>query len=376
MDTKKVESAKVSEEYETADELEDKGPIKLDNDNYSCPNCNAQLSYIPEKMSLHCEYCGYEEKLIGESSNLENVFNLLEIEDNSWKDEVKVVRCENCGAENVISVYDIASECPFCGSSQIVQIDELPGKKPDRVIAFRISSDNSRELFSKWIKRKLYVPKKVKKDIPSIKINGVYLPCWTYDANSISEYKGRLGKRYTVTVGSGKNRRTETRIRWFYIKGTEFVDFDDVITNAGNKINASELSSIEPFNTNESFVYEQKFLAGFSAEHYKINVQAGWKNVQPRMKNYIKTRILSHYHYDVVGYLNFEPVYKNITYKYVLLPIWIGAYSYNKKDFRFIVNGENGKITGKYPISAPKVIVTVLIIFIVLFLLIYGFMNS
>ena len=83
---------------------ESKEPVKLDNDNYSCPNCNAQLTYLPDKMAIHCDYCGYEEKLIGETSDLENVFDSTEVEKNDWKDEVKIVRCENCDAENVISV--------------------------------------------------------------------------------------------------------------------------------------------------------------------------------------------------------------------------------------------------------------------------------
>ena len=357
-------------------DLESKEPVKLDNDNYSCPNCNAQLTYLPDKMAIHCDYCGYEEKLIGETSNLENVFDSTEVEKNDWKDEVKIVRCENCDAENVISVHDIATECPFCGSSQIVQIDQLPGKKPDRVVAFRIAMEKARETFGNWIKKKLYAPRKVKKEVPSIKVNGVYLPSWTYDADSISNYVGRLGKRYTVTVGSGKNRRTETRIRWFTIRGTEIVDFDDVLVNAGNKITSSQLSSVEPFNTNESFLYEQKFLAGFSAEHYKINVQIGWKNVQPKLREMIKRKILSHYVYDVVDYVKFEPMYKNITYKYVLLPIWIGKYQYNKKDYGFIVNGESGKVSGKYPISAPKVIITILLALLIIFLFVYTYMFA
>ena len=63
-------------------------------------------------------------------------------------------------------------------------------------------------------------------------------------------------------------------------------------------------------------------------------------------------------------------------YKYVLLPIWIGKYQYNKKDFGFIVNGENGKVAGKYPVSAIKVVFTVLIILILIFLFVYFYMFA
>lgn len=363
-------------ENKKQNEFEEINDEKIKNDNFSCPNCDAQIIFNPAKSSLECSYCGYVEKVIGFSSDEENDLDEAEEHDESWIAETKIVRCENCDAENVISTHQIATECPFCGSSQVVLVDELVGKKPDRVISFKISEDDSREAFKRWVKGKFYIPRKVKKNIPSIKVRGVYLPAWTYDSETISPYEGRLGKHYTVTVGSGKNRRTEVRTKWFRISGVERVNFDDVLINAGGKVTGSELSSIEPFNTNESFVYEEKFLAGFSAEHYKVNVHQGFKEAKKEMSLLIRSKILSHYHYDVVGYLNYQTSYDNNTYKYVLLPIWIGAYEHNKKNYRFITNGETGKITGKYPISAVKVTFTVLFIILIIAAFIYFYLYA
>ena len=85
----------------------------------------------------------------------------------------------------------------------------------------------------------------------------------------------------------------------------------------------------------------------------------------------IRNAILSGYNYDVVSYLNVNTTFNNIKYKYVLIPIWIGTYKYSNKSYRFISNGETGKITGKLPVSVVKVSILVLIILAVVAVLMY-----
>jgi hypothetical protein len=41
----------------------------------------------------------------------------------------------------------------------------------------------------------------------------------------------------------------------------------------------------------------------------------------------------------------------------VLLPVWIMAYRYREKLFRFLINGQSGQATGQAPISLTKVFV-------------------
>ena len=55
-----------------------------------------------------------------------------------------------------------------------------------------------------------------------------------------------------------------------------------------------------------------------------------------------------------------------ITFKHVLLPIWVAAYKYKDKVRQFVVNGQTGKIAGKKPVSTGKIILTVLLILVVI----------
>ena len=340
-------------------------------EDYSCPSCGAPIKFSPEKRVLHCDYCGLEINVDGKRSQEENDFFEGSQEDSDWSEETKVVHCDNCGANNVVNSSEISITCPFCGSNQVVETNELSGVKPNRVIPFRISEEQVKKNYSLWMKKKFFVPSKVKKQIPHLVLHGVYLPIWTFDSNTFSIYNGRLGKHYTRTVGSGKNRRTVTEVRYFNVHGSKQVTFDDLIVNAGSKIDQSEINALAPFDTNHSFEYDKRYLAGFSSQHYVVRLKAGWDNAKIRMNAGIRNAILSGYNYDVVSYLNVNTTFNNIKYKYVLIPIWIGTYKYSNKSYRFISNGETGKITGKLPVSAVKVSILVLIILAVVAVLMY-----
>lgn len=342
---------------------------------YSCPSCSAPISFDPSKSVLHCDYCGFEMSLTGEKSKEEFDFYEGKLDDSEWNKEAKVVRCKNCGANNVVDSGEISITCPFCGSNQVVDTDELAGIKPHRVIPFKIDEEKVKERYQLWLKKKFFSPSKVKREIPKLKLRGVYLPVWTFDTDTFSSYNGRLGRYYTRTVGSGKNRRTVTEVRYFYINGTKKVVFDDIIANAGSKITQQEINSISPFDTNNSFVYDKRYLAGFSSEHYVVRLQSGWDNAKVTMNARIKSAILNGYRYDVVNYININSSFQNIKYKYVLIPIWIGVYNYANKTYRFIANGENGKVSGKTPVSTVKVISLVFVI-ILIFIILYLFMIN
>lgn len=352
-------------------ELEELEEQKVIADTYKCPQCGAPMKYDPETGTLICDYCEHKIEIEGVHSDKEEDFLKADVDDNSWKDETRVFKCQQCGAVNIAPANEMSITCPFCGSNQVMVSDDLPGKKPNRVVPFKISQVESKTEYANWIKKKLFVPSKVKKFVPELDNKGVYVPAWTYDSKSFTQYEGRLGVHYTTTVGSGKNRRTVTKTRYFSICGIKEVDFDDVLVNAGEKIDQKEIINISPFGTNDSVEYDEKFLAGFTSEHYSVDVQKGWDTARNEMKSIIESVILKDYHYDVVDYLKISTNHQNVTYKYVLLPVWIGSFKYKNKSYGFLVNGETGKLNGKYPLSPLKVSIAVFIVVIFLGIIAY-----
>ena len=249
-----------------------------------CPQCGANMNYNPEAEGLKCDYCEYSLYLGGEKSKIENDFLSAKIE-NNWKEEAQTASCPNCGSKNVVDNSTISCVCPFCNTPLLFEVEELAGAKPDRVIPFKISNKEALQNYIKWLKNKFYVPSKLKKNIPNPVQNSVYIPSWTFDTNSFCTYKGRLGKTYTTTVGSGKNRRTVVRVRWFRISGVHQKIVDDILICSGKQLSQTDLQNLSPFNTNDSFVYDSRYLAGHVAEHYNLELKDGWVQAQNIIRN-------------------------------------------------------------------------------------------
>ena len=84
-------------------------------------------------------------------------------------------------------------------------------------------------------------------------------------------------------------------------------------------------------------------------------LQAGWDEAKDTMDADIRRAILRRYNADYVGSLNVSTQHSNVTYKYVLVPVYIGNYTFRKKLYNVFVNGSSGKVYGKAPLSPLRV---------------------
>lgn len=338
-----------------SDQLEE-----IDTESIKCPGCGSNMVFDPTTQMLSCPHCDTKKSF---STNTAKELALSEMGfalGMEWTaDEAVVFRCDNCGAKVVLDKTETAKSCPFCGTSHVRHVDELPGIKPNAVLPFAITDDNALSLTKKWAKRKIYAPRKFKKNIRTEKIRGVYAPCFTFDSNTSSFYNGVIGVTKSRVVGSGNNRRVEYYTVWRNISGIHNDSFDDVTITAGSKLEQKQLDKLAPFDTNGSKKYEQQYMFGFMSYRHDISLEDCWDNAKDIIDNVIKRSILAKYYYDKVSYLNVSTSHEDVTYKYVLLPVYVGSFNYKNKLYNFFVNGSTGKIYGKTPKSVWKILGTV-----------------
>ncbi|HBQ63708.1 MAG TPA: hypothetical protein DD727_02025, partial [Clostridiales bacterium] len=74
----------------------------------------------------------------------------------------------------------------------------------------------------------------------------------------------------------------------------------------------------------------------------------------------IRSGIRRSVHADVVDINWIRTSYLNSRYKHILLPVWFSAYTYGKKTYHFVVNGQTGAVNGKRPVSWIKVSLVVI----------------
>ncbi|HMS53052.1 MAG TPA: hypothetical protein PKD56_12050, partial [Chitinophagales bacterium] len=74
---------------------------------------------------------------------------------------------------------------------------------------------------------------------------------------------------------------------------------------------------------------------------------------------------------DVQQITTLNTNFYDITFKHILLPIFISAYRYNGKVYRFLVNGRTGKVTGERPLSYIKIALTIIAVIAIIALIMY-----
>lgn len=331
-----------------------------------CPNCGATVTFDPSLGKLHCEYCGYEcelPKAESENEICEMDFEAaLNTESFEWGAQKKSVECKQCGAVTIYDALETAAVCPFCGSTSVMPAATDKSIVPGAVAPFAVDKKTASERFKKWLKKKWFAPRKAKKNARPNAFQGVYLPYWTYDTQTTSNFSARAGYDRKVKKKDGSY---ETETDWRPVTGVyqEFIDDETVM--ASKRQENSGVKDCEPFDLSKLIPYTPQALAGFAAERYSIGLKEGWamaqESIHSKIESQIKSHVRSKWHCDRVNHVRFSTIYSNITYKYVLVPAWISSFKFKDKVYQFAVNGQTGKVGGKTPVSALRVILAILI---------------
>ena len=331
-----------------------------------CPNCGATVTFDPALGKMHCEYCGYEcelPKADNENSVCEIDFeSAVNTESCQWGAEKKSVQCKNCGAVSIYDALETAAICPFCGSTQVMPAANEKTIAPGGVCPFEVTKQQAGEHFTKWLKKKLFAPRKAKQSANPEAFQGVYLPYWTYDSQTTSQFTARAGYDRTIKKKDGT---TTTVTNWYHVNGVYQEFFDDETVMASKRHENTGVKECEPFELEKVVAYDPKYLAGFIAERYSIGLKEGWEvaqnSINSKLHSSINTYIRNHWRCNRTEGIKFSTLYSNVTYKYLLVPVWVSSFKYKDKTYQFAVNGQTGRVGGSAPVSAWRVLAAILI---------------
>ncbi len=340
-----------------------------------CPSCGAVMTFEPKSNSLGCAYCGSKRPLdktrfarrheYGEETETGFV---------PWG-EVNHFRCAACGAVCALPDYEMSPECPFCNSANLIAESEIKGLKPTGVLPFRIDKTDAEAKYGEFIKKKVFAPSALRKNFKVNAMKGIYIPTFSFTSDTVSEYSGVMGKYYYVTVGSGKNRRIERRIRYFPVSGVLNKSFEDMQYEVSSHLTQKDLRKIGFFDVENALEYDKDYFAGFSCERYTESLDATWERAKGDMYDVIRAAIISRHNADVVSSLSINTRYANRRYQYLLAPVWKCSYKFKEKLYDFFINGRTGKSDGQAPVSAAKVSLLVFGVLCVLAVIIYFFLS-
>ncbi|MEU5904547.1 hypothetical protein ABZ780_09235 [Micromonospora sp. NPDC047467] len=336
---------------------------------YGCGGCGARVEYAPGAATLSCPYCGHQQQIAGAGREVrEHAYNELASLPRKPVGSVAAHAyvCPACGAHTESDA--IAKRCQFCATPLVAE--NVPGEliAPEAVLPFAVDRSGVRTALGTWCRSRWFAPGSLKKVSEAETLKGTYLPHWTFDARTVSDYQGQRGEyyyvteTYTVTVDGKQETRTRQvrHTRWHSASGTVRRDFDDVLVPATTHLPTKQLDELAPWPLAEAVAYHGDYLAGYHALRYDTEPEAGLTEAKARMAPVIEGDCRSDIGGDEQRVSSVDTAYSDVSYKLMLLPVWIAAYLHAGKSYQILVNARTGEVIGERPYSAAKIAMAVL----------------
>lgn len=343
---------------------------------YYCSNCGGVMEFDVKTQSLKCPNCDTQVNIVNDKKKIiEHEFNkrvakTIAVEEK----QTSTMECKGCGAKVEVSPDCTATECPYCGAKYVLAEKQEAAIVPDGIVPFKVDKHKVQETFNKWINRRWLAPGKLKHLYESGKIQGVYIPYWTFDADVVCDYSAEGGKHRKVEVKKDDGTtETRTETDWYNTHGRVKEFFDDVQVRGSKNLKDSLLKGIEPYDTKKQLVsYSPEYLSGYGAECYTVSLDDAHREANNIMETELRelARKDVRKRYDEVRNVRIAPDYRDETYKHILIPVYSTAFTYANKNYTVLVNGQTGKIKGSYPKSPVKIGIIVAIIAAIVALLI------
>ncbi len=339
---------------------------------WPCSQCGAKLRFAPGQTSLTCDHCGFEQEIPAAVEDAKSrAFKELDLARGLADDlptgtmeEVRTTSCPSCGAQIEVMGANHATECPFCATPVVLDTGTQRLIKPQAVVPFKLTETEARQAMITWMGRLWFAPNSLLEySRKGRALNGIYVPYWTFDADTASNYTGQRGEYYweteyyTATV-DGRSERRERQVRktrWYSASGHVTRDFDDVLAIASHALPKPLADKSEPWEMGDLAPYNPEFLAGFQAEGYTVSLADGHVEGRQRMTKVIYDDVRQDIGGDEQRVNSVDTDWSDETFKHILLPVWMAAYKYNNKSYRFLVNGQTGEVQGERPWSIWKI---------------------
>ncbi|HVS69803.1 MAG TPA: hypothetical protein VHQ47_00945 [Phycisphaerae bacterium] len=359
---------------------------------FPCKQCGARLDFDPSQRALKCPYCGHVEQIAPATNAVEEhdyaqALAKVGKETGTIAGRSQEVRCPGCGAMVLLEDNVETDTCPFCATS----ITNVPRTSADGIICpesllpFRVTQRDGVKAFNAWINSRWFAPTNLRQLANLGQLSGVYMPFWTYDSMTYSSYTGMRGddywdtETYTERDANGNmvtRTRQVVRTRWTYVSGEVDHFFDDVLVCASKSLPEGRVNTLAPWDLQDLEAFRAEFLAGFKTERYVVSLADGFAEARQIMAAEIRTLVCRDIGGDHQQIRSVQTQHVGVTYKHILLPLWLAVYRYQGRTFRILVNARTGEVCGDRPYSWIKITLAVIAGLVVALLLALLFAHA
>ena len=331
---------------------------------FPCDTCGADMRFDPASQGMLCDQCGNAEPIPAPSrqavaralAEVDLRRSLAGLPEEATE-TTHVTQCPNCGARFELDPDVTAAECPFCATPVVAGTGTDRHIRPAAVLPFAVTEAQGREALRGWLGSLWFAPNALKRYASANRrMAGIYAPHWTFDAETMTQYTGARGIHRTESYTNSKGETvTRTTTDWYPASGRVRVWFDDVLVLGSASLPEALTDGVQPWPLDRLAPYRPEIIAGFRAEAYTVGLAGAWDAAQRKMEPTIRQQIRRDIGGDAQRIHSMRTATAEETFKHILLPLWIAAYRFRGRSFRFVVNGLTGQVAGERPWSPWKI---------------------
>ena len=243
--------------------------------------------------------------------------------------------------------YDASAgslRCPFCGCEQLEQQADSKTLAAERVVPFAHQQHDAVSSMQQWLGRGFWRPGDLAKNAVVVDMTAVYVPYWVF-------------RGWTKTNWTADTSQTPIGARgdWFPMTGEHHGSHEGLLVGASGALTPAETAEICPFDMGRAANSDDVDLDNVTVERFNVPRKYARPIARRGMEQRDAQACDAQYVPGTCRNLQVNTLVEGMSSEPVLLPVWIMAYRYRDKVFRFLVNGQTGKCSGQAPVSQMKI---------------------
>ena len=267
--------------------------------------------------------------------------------------------CQGCGASMSYDASAQTLRCPFCGSSRLESQPDAMSLAPNRVVPLEVDRDSAVATMRRWLGKGFWRPSDLSERAAVTAMTAVYVPYWVFTART-----------FTHWTADSSQTPFGARGDWVPMSGEHHGSYAGLLVGASGVLTPAETNALCPFDLARGVATDQMDLENVTVEQFRVQRKYARPLARQGLENLERQACAQH----VPGRqrnLKVNVRLEGLSSEPVLLPIWVMAYRYQDRVFRFLINGQTGKATGQAPTSWRKISVAVILAILIL-LLVFG----
>jgi predicted RNA-binding Zn-ribbon protein involved in translation (DUF1610 family) len=266
--------------------------------------------------------------------------------------------CSGCGASMSYDAKAEALRCPFCGSVDLEQKSDARVLAPNRVVPFKLSRSEADAAMRRWLGNSFWRPGDLARQASIVQMTPVYVPYWVFRACT-----------HTYWTADTSQTPAGARGDWYPLSGEHRGEHQGLLIGASGALAPHETSQICPFDLREGKPPGEVDLDNVTVEQFSLPRKFARPLARQGFEQAETEACRSRYVPGRARNVRVNVRIESMSSEPVLVPVWIMAYRYKERLYRFLINGQSGRSTGEAPVSWTKILAVAAVVIGVLLLI-------